>query len=87
MSLGLWEEAGVLQALLRFRNLCMYLSRRWAGKRKALMLTCTVVFQINIESMGVNKIKFYFKAITEFMGIGVISFLFRMFYLCNFLLW
>lgn len=47
------------------------------GKRIALMLTCTIVFQMNIESSVTNKIKIYFKPVAEFMGIRVIIFFFK----------
>lgn len=68
-----WEEAGVLEALLSLRNLCMYLTLL-VGKI-ALPLTPTV-FQKNIGSTIINTMKIYFKAFTEFTGILVIVFFF-----------
>lgn len=59
-----WEEAGVLQALLSFRNLCMYCKQSvWWGKNSS-HAHMNYVFQMNIESIN--------KAVTEFTGIFVI---------------
>ena len=39
------------------------------GDTIALMLTGTIVFQMNIDSVVIYKIKVCFKTVIEFMGI------------------
>ena len=68
LGLSHWEEAGVLQVLLRSRSLCVY-PHCLLGDRTALMLTGTIVFQMNIDSVVIYKIKVCFKTVIEFMGI------------------
>lgn len=80
-----WEEAGILEALLRFRNLCTYRKQSVCWEENSSHAHMNHVFQINIES--INKIKLYSKAVTEFTGIFVIIFFFLSDTLSFFIFW